>query len=97
MIDDVRTLPSGKLRISSPLNFAQVILEPALTAFMKEYPNVDVVLEISNRATALTAEGYDFAMYIGPEIRFFHTGCCPRTSCMPCITRDAVYRLPPGP
>jgi DNA-binding transcriptional LysR family regulator len=69
MIDDVRTLPSGKLRISSPLNFAQVILEPALTAFMKEYPNVDVVLEISNRATALTAENYDFALHIGPDIR----------------------------
>jgi DNA-binding transcriptional LysR family regulator len=69
MIDDVRTLPSGKLRISSPLNFAQVILEPALTAFMTEYPNVDVVLEISNRETALTAEGYDFALRIGPDIR----------------------------
>jgi DNA-binding transcriptional LysR family regulator len=69
MIDNVRTLPSGKLRISSPLNFAQVILEPALTAFMKEYPNVAVVLEISNREAALTAEGYDFALHIGPDMR----------------------------
>jgi DNA-binding transcriptional LysR family regulator len=69
MIDNVRTLPSGKLRISSPLNFSQVILEPTLTAFMKEYPNVDVVLEISNREAALTAEGYDFALHIGPDMR----------------------------
>jgi DNA-binding transcriptional LysR family regulator len=69
IIDNVRTLRSGRLRISSPLNFAQVILEPALTAFMKECPNVDVVLEISNHETALSAEGYDFALHIGPEIR----------------------------
>jgi DNA-binding transcriptional LysR family regulator len=69
MIDNVRTLPSGKLRISSPLNFAQVILEPALTAFMTQYPNVAVVLEISNREAALTADGYDFALHIGPDMR----------------------------
>jgi DNA-binding transcriptional LysR family regulator len=69
IIDNVRTLPSGRLRISSPLNFAQVIVEPALTAFMKEYPNVDVALEINNRETALTAGGYDFALHVGPDIR----------------------------
>jgi DNA-binding transcriptional LysR family regulator len=69
MIENVRTLPGGKLRISSPLNFAQVILEPALTAFMKNYPNVDVMLEISNREEALTTEGYDFALHIGPDMR----------------------------
>ncbi len=65
--DSVRTLPRGRLRISCPLNFAQVALAPILTAFMLKYPEVEVVLELTNRPGALTDEGYDFALHIGNE------------------------------
>jgi len=67
--DGVRTLPRGKLRIACPLNFAHATLAPILAAFMLQYPEVDVSLEATNRAAALTAQGYDFVLHIGPEVK----------------------------
>jgi DNA-binding transcriptional LysR family regulator len=67
VIDIARKTPRGKLRITSPLNFAQLMLAPVLTAFMAEYPEVEVALDIANREVDLIAEGYDLALRIGPN------------------------------
>jgi DNA-binding transcriptional LysR family regulator len=69
MIDHVRTLPPRKLRISCPLNFAQVVLAPVLTAFMAEYAEVEVALDFTNRDVSSIEEGYDLALHIGPDRR----------------------------
>jgi len=65
LTDAVRLMPRGKLRIACPLNFAQIVLAPILNAFLLKYPEVQVTLEITNRTTALTDQGYDFALHIG--------------------------------
>jgi DNA-binding transcriptional LysR family regulator len=67
--DSVRTLPRGKLRISCPINFAHATLAPVLASFMLQYPDVEVELGVTNRAAVLTAEGYDFVLHIGPDVR----------------------------
>jgi DNA-binding transcriptional LysR family regulator len=69
VIDDIREVPRGKLRITSPLNFAQVVLAPVLAAFLAEYPEVEVALDITNRDVDLIGEGYDLALRIGPHVR----------------------------
>ncbi len=69
LIDTARSLPRGKLRVSSPLNFAQVVLSPILTKFMAEFPEIEVALDITNRDISLIAEGYDLALHIGPDMR----------------------------
>ena len=63
--DSIRTVPRGKLRIACPLNLAQSMLAPLLAAFLAKYPEVELALDITNRASALTQEGYDFAVHIG--------------------------------
>ena len=69
VIDDVRETPRGKLRITSPLNFAQVVLAPVLTGFMVAYPEVEVALDITNEDVDLIAQGYDLALRIIPNLR----------------------------
>jgi DNA-binding transcriptional LysR family regulator len=69
VIDDARGTPRGTLRLTSPVNFAQVILAPMLAEFMRAYPDVSVALDITNREVDLIAEGYDLALRIAPDIR----------------------------
>lgn len=69
VIDDARDAPHGVVRLTSPVNFAQGILAPLLADFMRTYPEVDVVLDITNREVDLISEGYDLALRIAPDMR----------------------------
>lgn len=69
VIDDARGTPRGIVRVTSPVNFAQTILAPLLADFMVDYPEVEVVLEMTNREVDLIAEGHDVALRIAPGIR----------------------------
>lgn len=69
VIDDIRDVPRGRVRVSCPLNFAQAFVAPVLAAFMSEYPEVDVVLDSANRDIDMIAEGYDLTLRIVPNIK----------------------------
>lgn len=69
LIDEARGNPRGSVRLTSPVNFAQVILAPLLAEFMRSYPDVMVSLDITNREVDLIAEGYDLALRIAPDVR----------------------------
>jgi DNA-binding transcriptional LysR family regulator len=67
--DSIRTLPRGKLRISCPVNFSQGMLAPILGSFMVTYPDIEIVLEVTNRAAAMTKAGHDVVLHIGPALK----------------------------
>jgi DNA-binding transcriptional LysR family regulator len=69
VIDDMRDVPRGRVRVSCPLNFAQVFVAPVLATFMAEHREVEVVLDVSNRDIDMVAEGYDLALRIVPDIK----------------------------
>lgn len=69
MIDTARAAPRRTLRIASPLNFAQIMLAPILTAFMVEHPDIEILLDITNQELAATDRAYDLALHIGPDVR----------------------------
>ncbi|HVW71174.1 MAG TPA: LysR substrate-binding domain-containing protein [Steroidobacteraceae bacterium] len=69
VIEDMREVPRGKVRITSPLNFAQMMLAPVLASFMATYPEVEITLDITNEDIDLIASGYDLALQIVPSIR----------------------------
>jgi DNA-binding transcriptional LysR family regulator len=69
VIDDVRDVPRGKLRLACHLNFSQIILGPVLTSFMAANPEVEVVLDLTNRAVDLVSEGYDLALRVALNVR----------------------------
>jgi DNA-binding transcriptional LysR family regulator len=69
IVDGIRTLPRGKLRISCPVNFSQGVLAPVLGSFLKTYPDIEIVLDVTNRAPTMTGSGHDVALHIAPAVR----------------------------
>jgi DNA-binding transcriptional LysR family regulator len=67
--DSVRALPRGKLRISCPVNFSQGVLAPILGSFLATYPDIEIVLDVTNRPAAMTDANHDVALHIGPAVR----------------------------
>ena len=57
--------PSGKLRISMPQDFANVVMADMIPKFMERYPAVSLELDLSPRRVDLVAENFDIAIRMG--------------------------------
>jgi DNA-binding transcriptional LysR family regulator len=57
--------PSGTLRISAPMSFGMHHLSKALVDFQKQYPLVEVDLQLTDRKIDIVEEGIDMALRIG--------------------------------
>jgi len=57
--------PEGQLRITAPVSYGIYVLQPILTDFQKQYPQVQVQLFLKNEYVDLVAEGFDLAIRTG--------------------------------
>ena len=57
--------PSGRLRVSMPSDFANLLLVDALAAFVALHPAISLELDLSPRRVDLLGEGFDLAVRIG--------------------------------
>ena len=57
--------PSGRLRVSMPSDFANLMLPEALAAFVALHPAISLELDLSPRRVDLLGEGFDLAVRIG--------------------------------
>lgn len=57
--------PSGRLRVSMPSDLANQLLAPMLAQFIRDYPEVELQIDLSPRRVDLIAEGYDLAIRVG--------------------------------
>ncbi|MFY7857981.1 MAG: LysR family transcriptional regulator [Rubrivivax sp.] len=55
-------VPSGLVRISVPTSYGHSRVLPLLPAFTRQYPQIELDLQLSNRNVDLTAEGFDLAI-----------------------------------
>lgn len=60
-----QTAPSGRLRVSMPSDFANLLLADALAGFVATYPGIHLELDLSPRRVDLLGEGFDVALRIG--------------------------------
>ncbi|BDH47723.1 LysR family transcriptional regulator [Salmonella enterica subsp. enterica serovar Choleraesuis] len=56
---------SGVIRLGAPLSFGIKKLAPLLPAFMKQYPQVTVSLQLEDRVSDLLNDGIDLSLRIG--------------------------------
>ncbi len=56
---------TGRVRLSVPTTYGHYRLPPLLARFTRQYPNVQVELNITNRNVDLVAEGFDLAIRLG--------------------------------
>ena len=57
--------PSGRLRVSMPSDFANLLLADTLAAFIALYPAIQLELDVSPRRVDLLGEGFDVVLRIG--------------------------------
>ncbi len=61
-VRDLADVPSGLLRVTAPVAFARQQLAPRLADFLREYPDVRLELDMSDRLSTLATEGFDLAI-----------------------------------
>ena len=61
-VRDLAGVPSGLLRVTAPVAFARQQLVPLLADFLKNYPDVRLELDLSDRLSSLATEGFDLAI-----------------------------------
>jgi DNA-binding transcriptional LysR family regulator len=62
-----RSLPRGPLKIACTLGFGRMRLAPALSAFARAYPQVQVQLHLSERPVNLVEQGFDAVVRFGEQ------------------------------
>lgn len=58
---------SGPLRVMAPTNISIGLLQPMWSAFIKDYPDIRLDLQLSNERKDLLASQVDIALRIGPQ------------------------------
>jgi DNA-binding transcriptional LysR family regulator len=56
--------PKGRIKISAPASLSRFI-EPAICAFMRLYPDIEVHIDLGDRIVNLQEEGYDMVVRAG--------------------------------
>jgi DNA-binding transcriptional LysR family regulator len=64
-VDDRVSKPKGKLRIAAAASLGRRYVGPALCAFIDDYPEIEVQLDLLDRAINLQEDGYDVAVRAG--------------------------------
>lgn len=60
------TAPRGTLTLTAPIVFGRLHVLPAVNAFLRTFPDVDIRLELTDRPVNLHEEHLDLAVRIGP-------------------------------
>ncbi|HQR52695.1 MAG TPA: LysR family transcriptional regulator [Burkholderiales bacterium] len=63
--------PRGLLRVNAPLGFGRTVIAPLVSTFTARYPEVEVLLEVTDRPVDLIELGFDVAVRFGelPDTR----------------------------
>ena len=70
-LTQVRTAPTGLLRVCTSSGFGRNHLGPALSALARRYPGLEIQLELLDRPVALIEEGFQLDVRVG-EVREPH-------------------------
>jgi DNA-binding transcriptional LysR family regulator len=87
-VTEQQVVPQGLLRVTAPAAFGHRYLGPVVTQFLCAYRDVELELDLSDRAIDIAREGFDVAIRVGP------TGDDTLVSRTICSARVAVVGAP---
>lgn len=64
-LGEILAQPSGVLRASLPVDFANIYLAPLIAEFARRYPGISFELDLTSRRVDLVAEPFDVAIRMG--------------------------------
>lgn len=65
LVSSSRAAPKGMLRVNAPLGFGRSYVGPALSGFIKKYPEVEVQLHLTDRPVSLPDDSIDISIHFG--------------------------------
>ena len=68
-ISQLQAVPRGTVHVSCVPNASRVLLAPVLPRFLKQYPEVRVKVQVTNRPVDLYEGGIDVALRVQPDIQ----------------------------
>ena len=63
-VSHLQTEPNGQFRVNGPMSFGTRYLAPVITAFLQQYPDLQVELSLSDRFVDPIDEGFDVTVRI---------------------------------
>jgi DNA-binding transcriptional LysR family regulator len=71
MVRQNRAAPKGLLRVNAPLGFGRTYITPLVSRFVRQYPEVDVQLQLSDHPLSLVDDTFEVAIRFGeiPDAR----------------------------
>ena len=64
-LHELKHCPTGKLKINAPMSFGNAYLTKPVAQFARQYPEVDIDIDFSDRWVDVISEGYDVVIRIG--------------------------------
>jgi len=64
-VNDLQESPQGNLKISMTVGFGECVILPLIPLFKKQYPNINIELELTERVVDLVEENIDIAIRSG--------------------------------
>lgn len=64
-ISSSRGSPRGRLRVNATFGFGRRHIAPAIVAFARQYPEVEVQLELTDRSVNLADQAFDIGIWFG--------------------------------
>ncbi|AKJ29888.1 LysR family transcriptional regulator [Caldimonas brevitalea] len=64
-MSNARACPKGRLRVEAPSSLATLVILPALSEFLQEYPSIQVDLGVSDRPVDMIGDNIDCAVRAG--------------------------------
>jgi DNA-binding transcriptional LysR family regulator len=64
-VSNSRAVPKGLLRVNATFGFGRRHIAPAVAAFARRYPQVEVQLELTDRAVNLADQSFDIGIWFG--------------------------------
>lgn len=67
-LSELRDKPAGKIRITAGEHAAISVLQPALSRFLPNYPDIHIEVTVDNGLTDISAERYDAGIRLGEQV-----------------------------
>jgi DNA-binding transcriptional LysR family regulator len=68
-LDEEKAVPRGRIRLGLPLSFGLQRLMPALLAFAKAQPHIELMMDFSDQRANLIEEGIDLSIRITADLQ----------------------------
>lgn len=62
---ELQKIPQGTLRVSAPMSFGRIHVAPIVPLFLKQYPQIQIHMDMSDLSRDVIAEGFDIALRAG--------------------------------